>query len=105
MTEHETLKSWKLPDARMLTDRERQALCKMLFDALIEIRLFGWEGKAEEAANLADSFHNLPAYLWSEEFSFSLFRKFLEAYQEKYTGGKSFDYVKKLDGIMTEESE
>jgi hypothetical protein len=92
------------PDSRMPTDRERQELCKMLFDALIEIRLLGREGKAEQAADLADAFHNLPIYLWSNEFSFVFFRQFLKGYQEKYVGSGSFDYVKKLDRIMTAES-
>jgi hypothetical protein len=92
------------PDARMPNDRERQELCKMLFHALIEIRNLGWEGKAERAGDLADAFHNLPVYLWSEQFSFGIFRQFLKEYQEKYAGSGLFDYVKDLDRIMIAES-
>lgn len=87
------------PDARMPTDEERQKLSKMIYDAFLEIRILGWQGKAEQAADLADAFHNLPVYLWSEDFSFNFFRKFLEAYHQKYPERGSFNYLKMLDEI------
>jgi hypothetical protein len=74
----------------------------MLFNALLEIRGLGSEGKAQQAADLADAFHNLPVYLWSDEFSLSIFRHFLEAYQQMYPERGSFDYVKMLDEIARE---
>jgi hypothetical protein len=37
----------------MLTEQERQRLCKMLFFALIEIRGLGNNGKGEQAADLS----------------------------------------------------
>ena len=89
-------------DARSLTEQERQELCKMLFNALLEIRALCWEGKAEQAANVASAFHNLPIYLWSERFSLSLFRRFLEEYQQKYQEVGCCDYVKMLDEITRE---
>src|SRR4030095_897424 len=93
---------WPPPDARLLTERQRQELCRMLFNALLEIRAFGSEGKAQQAADLADAFHNLPIYLWSDQFSMSLFRKFLEEYQQRYLESGGFDYIKMLDEIAGE---
>jgi hypothetical protein len=91
-------------DARLLTEQERQGLCKMLFNALLEIRMLGREGKAEQAADVAHVFHNLPIYLWSDKFSMSLFRRFLEEYQQMYLESEGFDYVKMLDEITREEA-
>ena len=71
-------------EARSLTEQERQELGKILFNALLEIRALCWEGKSEQAADVANAFHNLPIYLWSDQFSLSLFRRFLEEYQQKY---------------------
>jgi len=76
----------------------------MLFNALLEIRMLGREGKAEQAADVAHVFHNLPIYLWSDKFSMSLFRRFLEEYQQMYLEREGFDYVKMLDEITREEA-
>lgn len=46
-------------DARSLTEQERQKLCKMLFNALIDIRALCWEGKPIQAAEVAHAFHLL----------------------------------------------
>ena len=93
-------KPWKFPDSRVLTEPERQKLTRMLYYALLEIRALGYEGKTEQAADLADAFHNLPAYLWREEFSFGFFRIFLEAYHQKYAeAGVKFNYLGMLDEI------
>ena len=43
----------------------------------------------------------MPALLWSEEFSFNFFRKFLEGYHEKY-GVSNFNYLAMLDEISKE---
>ncbi|MGH9753461.1 MAG: hypothetical protein ACREA2_11815 [Blastocatellia bacterium] len=103
MEDNEARNDWALPDARLLTEHQRQELCKILFNALLEIRMLGREGKAEQAADIADAFHNLPIYLWSDKFSLSLFRRFLEEYQQKYSERRmGFDYVKMLDEIAKE---
>ncbi|HEU0176795.1 MAG TPA: hypothetical protein VFV58_21215 [Blastocatellia bacterium] len=91
-------------DARPLTEQERQELCKILFSALIEIRMFCREGNTEQAADVADAFHNLPIYLWSDKFSLSLFRRFLQEYQQKYQGVECYNYVKMLDEMIREEA-
>lgn len=33
----------------------------MLYWALVEVRLAGWDGKGDRCASIADAFHNLPA--------------------------------------------
>src|SRR5262245_12280316 len=63
MEDNEARNDWALPDARLLTEQQRQELCRMLFNALLEIRGLGSQGKAQQAADLADAFHNLPIYL------------------------------------------
>lgn len=89
------------PDAKVLTDGQRQKLCEMMHYAFIELRLLGWAGKSQQAADLADAFHNLPADLWKESFSLEFFRdSFLEAYQRKYREGRVRDYVAMLDEII-----
>ena len=93
-----------LPDARLLTERQRQELCGMLFNALLEIRMFCWEGNAEHAADVAHVFHNLPIYLWSDKFSLSFFRSILEEYQQKYQEVGCYNYLKMLDEITREEA-
>lgn len=83
----------------MPTERERRKLIRMLRYALLEIRLLGYRGKPEQAADLADAFHEMPALLWSEDFRFSFFRKFLEGYHQKYPES-DFDYRAMLNEIM-----
>ena len=65
--------------------------------------MLGNEGKAEQAADVADAFHNLPIYLWSEQFSLNVFRGFLEEYQQKYQEAGCYNYLKMLDEITREE--
>ena len=57
-----------------ITNTQRETLCELLHHALVEIRLLAGAGKAAQAADLADAFHNLPKAMWSEEFSLELFR-------------------------------
>jgi hypothetical protein len=91
-------------DARPLTEQERQGLCKMLFNALIEIRMFCREGNTGQAADVAHVFHNLPIHLWSDKFSLNLFRRFLEQYRQKYREVECYNYVRMLDEMIREEA-
>ena len=92
------------PDAKLPTERQRQKLCELIYHALLKIRVLGWSGKSEQAADLADAFHNLPVMLWSEDFSLDYFRKYLESYQQKYPDDKGTDYLKLVDQIIDEEN-
>jgi hypothetical protein len=87
-------------DAKPLTDAQRRRLCEMMHYAFVEMRLLGWGGKAEQAAELADAFHNLPVDMWRDDFSFQFFRdSFLGVYQRKYPEGRVRDYVAMVDEI------
>jgi hypothetical protein len=78
------------PDAKLPTDAQRRKLCEMMHYAFLEMRLLGWAGKAEQAADLADAFHNLPTAMWQEHFSFQFFRdSFVGAYQHSQLGQQS----------------
>lgn len=87
-------------DAKPLTDAQRQALCRMMHLAFIEIRSLGSTGTAQASA-LADAFHNLPTDLWMEDFSLSYFRDvFLSPYQNKYPQGRCYDYISMVNEII-----
>jgi hypothetical protein len=89
------------PDAKLPTDAQRQKLCEMIHQAFIEIRLLGWDGKAGQAADLADAFHNLPRDMWRDDFSLQFFRDaFLSVYQKKYPTRIVRDYVAMVDEII-----
>jgi hypothetical protein len=77
----------------MPTEQQRRMLAKMMSHALLQIRGLGNSGQAKQAADLADAFHNLPVYLWSDDFSFSVFKDFLQAYQRMYPETASYDYL------------
>lgn len=89
------------PDAKPLTEAQRRALCQMIHSAFLEIRSLGLSG-TEQAARLADAFHNLPNDLWWDKFSLTYFRDvFLSAYQAKYPrSGDSNDYVAMVNEII-----
>jgi hypothetical protein len=91
------------PDSKKPTDKQRKGLLRMLHWAILEIRLLGWDNNAEQVADLADAFHNLPIYLESEDFSFEFFRQFLLSYQQKYPEREHWDYIKMLDKVIKEE--
>jgi hypothetical protein len=79
-------------------DKQREALGDMMHRAFVEIRALGWAGRAEQAADLADAFHNLPKemYGWGR-WDVGTFRAMLKHYQDKYGGG---DYLAMLDRIF-----
>jgi hypothetical protein len=85
------------------TDEQRRLLCEMMYRAFIEMRILGWGGKSEQAADLADAFHNLPIVMYRSDFSWSFFRHFLDTYQRKYprNAGSLNDYLAMLEKIQT----
>lgn len=72
-----------------------------MYHMLLEVRMLGWAGRAEQAGDLADAFHKLPACLYSDAFDWSVFRHFLQAYHAKYPAGSAalYDYLAMLDSI------
>lgn len=67
-----------------LTDNQRDLFCKMIYEALLEIRNLAGVGLSEQAAALADAFHNLPLTIFSSDFSWEGTRMFIGGYQKKY---------------------
>lgn len=90
------------------TEKQKRLFGEMMLYAFLEIRTLGWEGKAEQAAELADAFHNLPVYMFSAEFDWDLFRYgFLKPYQDKYSRHPDEvqrDYLAMLDEIEKAEN-
>jgi len=77
-----------------LSNEQRDKLCEMMSSAFLEIRTLCYQGKMEQAADLADAFHNLPKDMWAEFFDLLEFRDvFLKVYQEKYSGKVASNYV------------
>jgi hypothetical protein len=66
------------------TEFQAKMLCRMVGDALVEIRILNWQNNSEQAADLADAFHNLPYYLHSDIFDWDICRRFLVNYEVKY---------------------
>ena len=85
------------------TNTQRETLCELLHHSLGEIRLLPGAGKAAQAADLADAFHNLPKAMWSEEFSLEFFRDaFLKAYQKQYAERQGLDYVARINEMLAQ---
>jgi hypothetical protein len=92
------------PDAKLLTDAQREKLCELIYWAFVEVRLLGWGGKPDQAADLADAFHNVPRDMWRNDFSLQFFRDaFLDVYQRKYPEGRVRDYVGMVNEIIAME--
>ena len=56
-------------------------------------------GKSEQAADLADAFHNLPKDIWNETFSLEIRDNFLSVYEQKYPEGRVRDYISAVNEI------
>jgi hypothetical protein len=86
----------------MLTDTQRRHLCDLMFEAFLEVRRLGWNGRAEQAADLADAFHNLPQGLWWDNFNLFVFRdSYLLHYERKYGWNERIrSYVTAVDAII-----
>jgi len=75
----------------------------MIHYAFVELRMLGWGGHSEQAADLADAFHNISKemYGWGG-FSWDIFRGMLETYQRNWRGKSKVgdrDYVGMVDEI------
>lgn len=90
-----------LQGTRPLTDLQRQQLCRLIYDALVEIRFHSWEGRAQQASDLADAFHNLPKDLWRDDFNLEFYRDaYLVPYDEQYPTQRIKSYAAVVDKIL-----
>lgn len=87
-------------DSRSLSEDERRKLCAIIYHAFVMIRSWGYAGKAERAADLANALHNLPSLMWEEHFSLRTFRAALENYSAKHS---DHFFLEMLDEIAKEE--
>ena len=87
-----------MSDDPLPTEDQRIRLHEMVAMAFVEIRLLGWAGRAEQAADLADAFHNIPReiYGWGS-WNIEITRGMLESYQEKHHGE---DYSGRTNYVM-----
>lgn len=84
----------------MPTQAPLQGLGALLHIAFKEIRLLGWDGKAEQAAQLADAVCQLPLRMYSEAFQWEHYERSLRTYQERYPKrSPEMDYVRFLKQI------
>lgn len=84
-----------------LNDAQRQKLGELIHDVLVEIRELGWNGKAEQAADLADAFHNLPNDMWDDDLALEQFCDlYLKDYQKKYPVGGLYDYSVRIQNVI-----
>ena len=91
----------KFEDSRILTEAERRRLARLMYLAFCDLRKLAREGRAEQARDLAEAFHNIPLLMHTNEFSFTAFREFLERYQHKYEGKLLFDYFQEWEKLNT----
>lgn len=83
-----------------LTNAQREKLCVLIYRALVEIRVLCWQKQPEQAADLADAFHNLPKDMWRDDFALEEFRHlFLKDYRAKYPG-KAEGFLAAVDEII-----
>jgi hypothetical protein len=77
----------------------------MIHHAFVEVRLLGWSGRAQQAADLADAFHNISIEMWSDDCSLQFFRdSFLGVYHRKYPERRTFDYIALVDDVIAMKS-
>jgi hypothetical protein len=77
-----------MPDDHSLpNEQQRVWLTEMMYQAFLEMRLLGGDGKASQCADLADAFHNIPYQMHDpNNWSWSGMRRALARYCEKYKG-------------------
>jgi hypothetical protein len=75
----------------------------MLYRAFLQIRMMGAAGEAEQAAELADLFHNVPQDMWRDYFSVSFLRRCLLEYQSRYSYGVQtfLDLLNEVDTLKS----
>ena len=85
------------------TEQQRHLFCEMMYRAFIEMRGLGFQGKSDQAAALADAFHNLPLMMYQPNFDWAMSRRYFEAYNNEYPSGpetRTADYVAMHDRVQ-----
>ena len=66
------------------TEQQRRLFCEMIHLAFVELRGLGNQGKSEQAAALADAFHNLPLSIFQPLFDWEMSRRYFQSYHAQY---------------------
>jgi hypothetical protein len=70
-----------------ISNEQRVQLCELLYLPLLDMRRLGKGNKPEQAAALANAFHNLPTGMWRTDFGLEIFRdQFLKPVRPKNSG-------------------
>jgi len=87
---------------KVVTDKQLATVGELCARAFVEIRSLCREGRAEQAAALADAVHNMPRVVWGwGKWSAALTRSMLEAYEAEYgEQERVFGYVESFDGAF-----
>ena len=84
-----------------LNEEQIAKLLQMIHFAFTDIRMLAGQGKAEQAADLADAFHNLPDDMRKDEVALEQFRDlYLKPYFEKHPEGNAHNYIALVNNIL-----
>jgi len=83
----------------MPTDAERKNLSRLMYLAFVDVRALALNGNSQQAKDLAEAFHNIPLLMYTPDFSFKVFRDFLQNYRQKYTNQARFDYLREWEKL------
>jgi hypothetical protein len=89
----------KFDDSRMPTDSERKNLSRLMYIAFCDLRSLALDGQTQQVKDLSEAFHNVPLLMHTSDFSFKMFRRFLENYRDKYAGKARFDYLQEWEKL------
>ena len=85
------------------TEKQRRLFCEMMYRGFLDMRGLGLQGKSEQAAALADAFHNLPIAMFQPEFDWGMSRAYFQSYHTQYppqSGAETNNYVASHDRIQ-----
>lgn len=84
----------------MLNEAQVSSLLHLVYRAFVEIRLLAWEESSQQAADLADAFHNLPLALRDNKIDWAFHANLLTGYSEKYSSStRPTNYSRLLEQV------
>ena len=75
------------------TKQQTQSLLELLANAMLELRLLGWGGDAQQAGDLANALHNLPIAVYDSAYDWTTIYASLTVYEQRYSGKTMFNYA------------
>ncbi len=84
------------------THAQLQSLLHLLANALLELRMLGWSGDAQQAGDLANALHTLPtALLTDSAYDWEDSLETLIGYEQRYHTKTMFRYAETVRTIRT----